>query len=90
MRRIELSLRELQGGRKALHSYLAAVLALPEYYGGNLDALYDCLTELTEETELVVPAAVAGALEPAWYGEALLAVLQDAAAENDQLHVLVK
>ena len=29
----------------AAHVYLAEKLDLPEYYGGNLDALYDCLTE---------------------------------------------
>ena len=27
------------------HPYLKEVLELPEYYGGNLDALYDCLSE---------------------------------------------
>ncbi len=32
--------------RKAAHEYLAQVLELPDYYGGNLDALYDCLSEL--------------------------------------------
>ena len=27
------------------HPYLKKMLELPEYYGGNLDALYDCLSE---------------------------------------------
>ena len=30
--------------RGAAHDYLAKKLALPEYYGRNLDALYDCLS----------------------------------------------
>ena len=30
----------------ALHKYLRSALALPVYYGANLDALYDCLTEI--------------------------------------------
>lgn len=32
--------------RKAAHEYLQRVLSLPEHYGHNLDALYDCLTEM--------------------------------------------
>ena len=27
------------------HDYLAEALNLPDYYGKNLDALYDCLTK---------------------------------------------
>ena len=30
--------------RKAAHAYLKKKLHLPEYYGNNLDALWDCLT----------------------------------------------
>ena len=30
------------------HAYLKAALALPDHYGANLDALYDCLTDLSE------------------------------------------
>lgn len=35
-------------GREELHDYLQEMLPLPAYYGRNLDALYDCLTELPE------------------------------------------
>ena len=31
---------------KDLHSTLAQLLDFPQWYGNNLDALYDCLTEL--------------------------------------------
>ncbi|MBR7046689.1 MAG: barstar family protein [Lachnospiraceae bacterium] len=31
--------------RKGLHDRIQEVLPLPEYYGRNLDALYDALTE---------------------------------------------
>ena len=35
-----------------LHEALAQALSLPDWYGRNLDALYDCLTELGEDTHL--------------------------------------
>lgn len=30
------------------HEYLKEMLQFPEYYGKNLDALYDCLTDYNE------------------------------------------
>jgi ribonuclease inhibitor len=89
MRKITLEL-ERMGSLPALHKYLRRELALPVYYGANLDALYDCLTEMTDDTQLVVPAAVADDAHLGWYGKQLLQVLQDAAAANEHLQVLVK
>lgn len=34
------------------HEYLIKTLDLPDYYGRNLDALYDCLTDICEDTEI--------------------------------------
>ena len=39
---------------KEFHRILAETLALPEWYGHNLDALYDCLTELDGPVHLVL------------------------------------
>ena len=35
---------------KALHQKLARFLNFPQYYGHNLDALFDCITELPSPT----------------------------------------
>ena len=43
----------LLSDEKTAHGYLKEKLDFPEYYGRNLDALYDCLTELTD-MELVI------------------------------------
>ncbi len=37
---------------RELHEALHKTLQLPQWYGYNLDALYDCLTAITEETTL--------------------------------------
>ena len=40
-----------------IHNILAQQLEFPAWYGGNLDALHDCLTELHEmppESEIIL------------------------------------
>ena len=67
--------------REGLHDLLSERLNLPEWYGRNLDALYDCLTDLTEVTVFLRNAgAMTGALGD--YGDKVLRVFRDAAAEN--------
>ena len=89
MRTVKLELEKMNG-LMALHSYLHQALELPEYYGTTLDALYDCLTEISEETELIVPAKVESDEYLGWYGKQLLQVMQDAAAENGRLHIKIQ
>ena len=75
------------GNRETLHRVLAAGLQFPDWYGGNLDALHDCLTEINQPTELVIRGS--DALETALgsYAAALRRVLADSAAQNDALTV---
>ena len=40
--------------RETLHQRLSELLHLPVWYGRNLDALHDCLTELREPVTLRV------------------------------------
>ncbi|MBQ2613475.1 MAG: barstar family protein [Methanobrevibacter sp.] len=58
------------------HDYLAEVLNFPEYYGKNLDALYDCLTEIDCEIELINASAV---------DKDIIDTFKDAASENEFL-----
>ncbi len=55
MRVIILEGKRLKG-REETHDYLARMLEFPEYYGRNLDALYDCLSELPRETAIILRA----------------------------------
>ncbi|MGM9520387.1 MAG: barstar family protein [Phascolarctobacterium sp.] len=86
MRKITLDIEKMRS-LPMLHKYLHTALALPEYYGANLDALYDCLTEMSEPTELVVPKKVADEAYLGWYGQQFLQMLEDAAAANEALQI---
>lgn len=57
---------------------------LPDYFGRNLDALYDVLTSLAEPTEIVFSgrAEAAEDLDAAQYLGWLEQVFRDAAEEN--------
>ena len=70
-----------------IHRILAEELAFPEWYGGNLDALHDCLTEVHEETTIAIlqPECL---LETLGSGYARLCrVLADSAEENPYLTI---
>jgi len=49
MRTIRLDCRQMED-REHLHDYLAQTLEFPSWYGRNLDALYDMLTDIMEDT----------------------------------------
>lgn len=44
---ITLDFQDIES-REELHAYLQRRLQLPDYYGKNLDALHDCLSERQE------------------------------------------
>ncbi len=69
--------------RRELHKELQAKLEFPEYYGANLDALHDMLTEITEDTYLLLQINAEG--EYAAYVEKILRVIKDSVSENPRL-----
>ena len=68
---------ERMGDRDALHAELKEKLGLPEYYGGNLDALNDCLGERRERELVVIRDFGAFAEDCGPYGFALLRVFNE-------------
>lgn len=70
-----------------LHTLLADKLSFPEWYGCNLDALFDCLTDLSEETAITFVNSNTPDVSPDVRIELLLQVFQDAAEENNHLHL---
>lgn len=78
-RTVYLDARRLKE-RADAHTYLAGMLSLPSYYGKNLDALYDCITEMSGCSIKLLHLEEAG-LEGT-YGAGILKVLEEGAAQN--------
>ena len=74
--------------REDLHRALAEGLDLPEWYGGNLDALWDCLEDIHDDTEIRVADADVLLENLGSYAERFHLVLEDAAEENDCLTII--
>ena len=87
-RRVTLSGNKMTS-REVLHTYLAKKLAFPSYYGKNLDALHDCLTERSTPLHITVTYAERLKEQLGEYGNALLRVLQDVTEENKQISISI-
>ncbi len=72
--------------RATLHDKLRGCLALPPYYGANLDALHDCLTSMGPA---VITLSGLRWLEPLGsYGALVLRVFREAAEESPSLTLI--
>ena len=86
MKTIKLDIKNIETMR-ALHIYLQYKLDFPAYYGRNLDALYDCLTDIGEDTRIIfIPGDACG--ECAANMQKLLHVFKDAQEENPHLTIV--
>lgn len=68
-----------------LHDTLAGAMDFPDWYGRNLDALYDCLTDMPEETEIRIRNENALTEHLGNYAAALKKVIGAAAEENHRI-----
>ena len=66
-----------------VHDYLKEMLEFPEYYGINLDALYDCLTDLMDVEITITAPEEDGAIF-----QKVLRVFKAADRENEGLKVI--
>ncbi len=86
---IKLALPYFKTKEKA-HSYLKKKLAFPDYYGNNLDALYDCLTDIYDKQTIMIPKEITSPRYLGNYGKQMLRVFEDAAKENPHLQIFIK
>ena len=83
MKQIQLSAAQWDSPRAA-HEALKEALSFPDYYGHNLDALYDCLTDL-DDTLLIIEECAKASQQIGEKWSAFLTVFLDAAQNNPGL-----
>lgn len=71
--------------REIAHKYIKEIMHFPEFYGFNLDALYDMLTEISEPLSIIIINCNHIIDMLGEYGELLLETFNDSAADNDNL-----
>ena len=88
-RRIKINASRMQT-RDDIHDYMEDIFDFQDYYGRNLDALYDRLQEVTDDIDLVFTHdAIAGILDVP-YAYRTLMVLGKSCDENPHLHILFR
>ncbi len=84
MKRLNLSGKKMIN-KSLTHEYLKWKLEAPDYYGGNLDALWDLLSTLDREIEISLTNTVDLLENLGEYGASLIQVFKDAEDENDKI-----
>ena len=67
--------------RERAYRTIAQTMRFPEWFGRNLDALADCLSELDRDSLVIIRGASALASSLDGYGEKLLDCFRDTAAQ---------
>lgn len=78
----------LMHSRQEAHDEIARAMEFPEYYGRNLDALWDMLTTTSGTAVMVNISGMLNALGS--YGCRLLKTFYDAAEENSRFEFKVE
>ena len=73
--------------REDLHRIFRETLSFPQWYGNNLDALHDCLTEITGKVRLLDWETAEARLGT--YGQKAKKVISSAALENRNLDLYI-
>lgn len=71
--------------KKETHLYIKRKLELPDYYGKNLDALWDLLTIMSDPINIIILNGEYITENLGEYGNSLISVFEDVAKTNDRV-----
>lgn len=73
-----------------LHDILSSGLTFPCWYGNNFDALHDCLTDIGEETSVIVRYFESMRINIGIKADIFRRVLIESSIENPLLSVIIE
>lgn len=76
--------------KKQLHALIAEKLEFPDWYGGNLDALYDCLTGVYDETNILLKNFAGLEKNLGSYALSVRKVLLKADEDNEKITAVIE
>lgn len=85
MKKVTVSAAQWKAPRD-VHQTLKEALGFPDFYGNNLDALHDCLTDM-KDVCIIIENCAQGAENMGDYWGRLLTVLLDSCSENSTLDI---
>lgn len=74
--------------REVTHAYLKRKFGFPDYYGRNLDALWDLLSTIGKDTEIVIVHSSVISDSLGKYGDSLLRLFDDLSEEARHVKVV--
>ena len=86
MREITLDCTKITD-KAELHKVIADTLEFPDWYGNNLDALYDCLTGISDDICIIVEGLEAMMEKLGNYASSFRKVMLHAADDNEKIRV---
>lgn len=75
--------------KKAIHLYMKNALDSKEYYGNNLDALYDVLSTYGEPVEIILINEDIFIENLGDYGKSLIKLFKDIEEENTNIKFII-
>ena len=86
IRRVVLTAEKI-GSRESMASFMKEALQLPDYFGGNLDALHDCLSEVNADTVIQLDEETLRTVCDEKYAWKVMRVLLDETEDNPHIRV---
>lgn len=89
MKKIELNLKNIKT-EEEFHGEVKKTFGFPDYYGENLDAIWDLLSAVSEDMEIDIYGGEEVEENLGEYGYDILELFNDLLEENEHLYIRIE